>query len=109
MSTEYDYHSPDFVLGGAVLAQLEDLAPAEARRVVLAALDHVDLQLEALGVPARPDPLAVYRYRRVGEAGIACIDCGASFPRSEGSVMRGHRRRCPVNSFDHHTPGVCTS
>lgn len=38
MSDEQDFTDPDFVLG-AVLAQIEDLDPADRRRVLEAALE----------------------------------------------------------------------
>jgi hypothetical protein len=37
-----------------------------------------------------------------------CTSCGARHSQ-EGSVMRSHRRRCPVAPGDPYTPAVCDS
>lgn len=37
---------------------------------------------------------------------VRCEACGLDVKR-EGSIMRGHRRRCPVAPADPFTPGVC--
>jgi hypothetical protein len=39
-------------------------------------------------------------------SGTVQCDHGTRFP-AYGNVMRGHRRRCTVKSWDPHTPGVC--
>lgn len=41
--------------------------------------------------------------------GVMCKACGQSFTRVEGSVMRGHRRRCPVYPVAIPIPGRCDS
>lgn len=48
-----------------------------------------------------------------GYPAVECDDCGATYqPRPngfgvEGSVMRSHRRACPVRPVDVPIPGVC--
>lgn len=36
---------------------------------------------------------------------VECLHCGRRMPRA-GDVMRSHRRRCEVVSFDPYTPGA---
>lgn len=61
----------------------------------------------SLGFVSFPvDPDSVRRGLLVRK--VECVHCGQVFD-SEGSVMRGHRRRCAVFSFDPYTPGVCDS
>jgi hypothetical protein len=50
------------------------------------------------------------------ENGVECLACEQQFfarPNGfgtvEGSVLRGHRRRCPVAPADFPIPGVCNS
>ncbi len=43
-----------------------------------------------------------------GKREVRCVYCGY-LGRREGSVMRGHRRRCEVVAWDPFTPGVCDS
>jgi hypothetical protein len=53
------------------------------------------------------NPVSEYGFTKQDNGSIVCDHCAKSFPRPEGSVMRGHRRRCEVHTYDHHTPGVC--
>lgn len=58
------------------------------------------------------DTLGRYRFQVTntlgpGPRGCRCIDCGATFPRAEGSVMRSHAKSCPVNPRTYHVPAVC--
>jgi hypothetical protein len=89
------------------IAALEPRSYTRAERAAL--MQEAARRLEAaIPQPSAGDPLrARYGFVRLTDGGIACVDCGARFPLAEGSVMRGHRRRCPISPHDHPTPGVC--
>lgn len=44
----------------------------------------------------------------VGDGRVVCDDC-AEIVKREGSIMRGHRRRCRVRPEEVYTPAVCDS
>jgi len=44
-------------------------------------------------------------FTRNADGSRTCDDCGQTFARADGAVMRAHRRR--VHGEDHATPGVC--
>jgi len=63
---------------------------------------------------AQAAEVATYRERMgydlaAGGGGIVCRACGATFTSNEGSVMRGHRRRCEVAPEAVAIPGSCDS
>ena len=58
--------------------------------------------------PFKHDAVAAYGYQRT-DIGIRCTSCDATFPAADGSVMRGHAKRCPVNPRTYRVPGVCQS
>jgi hypothetical protein len=55
------------------------------------------------------DTVTRYGFARTAD-GYTCGACDASWAGpADGSIMRGHRRRCPVAPADFPTPGVCDS
>lgn len=56
-----------------------------------------------------PSTITRYGYERTDDTGIRCTACGDTFPVADGSVMRGHAKRCPVNPRIYDVPGVCWS
>lgn len=44
-------------------------------------------------------------FTRNPDGSRTCNDCGATYTRADGAVMRSHRRR--VHGEHHETPGVC--
>ena len=54
------------------------------------------------------DAVTGYGYERT-DTGVRCTSCGATFDDADGSVMRGHARRCPINPRHYHVPAVCDS
>lgn len=51
--------------------------------------------------------IARYGYLPTLGGGVRCQACGADFPRADGSVMRGHASRCPVDPRHYPIPAVC--
>ena len=55
------------------------------------------------------DVVAGYGYERLDGDAVRCTSCGATFTRSDGSIMRGHATRCPTNPRHFYVPARCWS
>jgi hypothetical protein len=55
------------------------------------------------------DIITEYGYEKTEDGGVTCVACGDHFPVADGSVMRGHGRRCTVNPRSFYVPAVCNS
>jgi hypothetical protein len=54
------------------------------------------------------DAIAEYGYVRQ-DGGVRCLSCEQLFRPADGSIMRGHAKRCPVNPRVFEVPGVCNA
>lgn len=53
------------------------------------------------------DIVNIYGYEYTDNGGIKCGSCGHEYNVADGSIMRGHAKRCAVNPAEYHVPAVC--